>query len=164
MQHGEEICETVLNYRRDGSAFLNLLLLSPLCDNKGNARYFLGCQIDITNLVDEGKGLESFQMLLEEDKMANRYGENAQKKSDKALRDLSLLMNAEEMEILQERRQNNSRPVTPALSLSMRRYVGVDESAAINIWPPTSFGKSGRLPGVYQNVSCSFQNNTGPVT
>ncbi|KAI7042315.1 hypothetical protein KC352_g46504, partial [Hortaea werneckii] len=38
---GQEICETILNYRRDGSPFVNLLMLAPLYDNKGQVRYFL---------------------------------------------------------------------------------------------------------------------------
>ena len=33
---GTEICETILNYRRDGSPFMNLLMLAPLLDSRGN--------------------------------------------------------------------------------------------------------------------------------
>lgn len=60
---GQEITETILNYRRDGSPFMNLLMLAPLYDNKGHVRYFIGCQIDVSSLIEGGRGLESFRDL-----------------------------------------------------------------------------------------------------
>jgi PAS domain-containing protein len=38
LQNGREINETILNYRRDGSPFFNLLLVTPLHDNCGRIR------------------------------------------------------------------------------------------------------------------------------
>ncbi|KAL9115822.1 MAG: hypothetical protein Q9227_000190 [Pyrenula ochraceoflavens] len=48
---GESHAELILNYRRDGSPFINLLMQAPLRDLNGRVRYFLGAQIDITGLV-----------------------------------------------------------------------------------------------------------------
>ena len=65
---GEETCDMILNYRRDGSPFLNLLMLAPLYDSNGGVRYFLGSQIDVTALIDNGRGLDSFAELLAQDR------------------------------------------------------------------------------------------------
>ncbi|KAL8663736.1 MAG: hypothetical protein Q9168_008049, partial [Polycauliona sp. 1 TL-2023] len=63
---GQESFETVLNYRRDGSPFMNLVMTAPLYDNKGVVRYFIGAQVDISGLVEEGRGLDSFERYLSE--------------------------------------------------------------------------------------------------
>ncbi|KAL8974495.1 MAG: hypothetical protein Q9197_001257 [Variospora fuerteventurae] len=59
-----EHCEVMLNYRRDGSPFINLVMVVPLRDQNGRVRYHLGAQLDITELVNTCTGLESFQKLL----------------------------------------------------------------------------------------------------
>jgi len=61
---GKEHCETLLNYRRDGSVFMNLLTVVPLYDNRGNIRYHLGTQVDISGLVKECAGLRSLEDLV----------------------------------------------------------------------------------------------------
>ena len=38
IRDGREVCETILNYRRDGTPFLNLLLMVPLRDDQGNVK------------------------------------------------------------------------------------------------------------------------------
>lgn len=55
---GKEHYETFLNYRRDGSPFMNLLMCTPLMDSKGNVRYFLGAQVDVSGLAKECAGLD----------------------------------------------------------------------------------------------------------
>ncbi|KAL9011715.1 MAG: hypothetical protein Q9173_003466 [Seirophora scorigena] len=59
-----EHCEAMLNYRRDGSPFINLVMVVPLRDQNGRVRYYLGAQLDITELVNTGTGLESLQKLV----------------------------------------------------------------------------------------------------
>ncbi|KAI3318193.1 hypothetical protein HD806DRAFT_526514 [Xylariaceae sp. AK1471] len=61
---GKEHCETLLNYRRDGSVFMNLLTVVPLYDNRGNIRYHLGTQVDVSGLVRECDGLKSLRDLV----------------------------------------------------------------------------------------------------
>ncbi|CAD6502469.1 BgTH12-05061 [Blumeria graminis f. sp. triticale] len=61
---GQESNEVLLNYRRDGTPFANLLMVSPLYDDKGNVRYFIGAQIDVTGLILDGLGLDSFRGML----------------------------------------------------------------------------------------------------
>ncbi|KAF2794896.1 hypothetical protein K505DRAFT_303150 [Melanomma pulvis-pyrius CBS 109.77] len=159
---GQEICEILLNYRRDGSPFLNLVMMAPLMDHHGMVRYFIGCQIDISHLIEGGRGLESFKQLL------LNYEEKAQKPLPdplshkpplKALRELSSLLNDEEMEIVKNRnrdRRNSvestgSTPTRATYTPTARRVIGMDELIEPAYLPQSQFGPSGRLPGVYQN-------------
>ncbi|CZR52197.1 uncharacterized protein PAC_02074 [Phialocephala subalpina] len=62
---GQESNEILLTYQRDGTAFVNLLMCAPFYDDKGIVRYFIGAQVDVTGLVREGFGIESFHQLLQ---------------------------------------------------------------------------------------------------
>ncbi|KAI1414252.1 hypothetical protein F5Y13DRAFT_197709 [Hypoxylon sp. FL1857] len=64
LEAGKEHCEAILNYRRDGSPFMNLLMVAPLIDSRGVIRYHIGAQIDISGLVKECAGLESLERLV----------------------------------------------------------------------------------------------------
>ncbi|KAL1621145.1 hypothetical protein SLS54_005639 [Diplodia seriata] len=61
---GTEINELILNYRRDGSTFLNLLMMAPLMDNRGKVRYFIGSQVDVSGLAKECTDLPALRRLL----------------------------------------------------------------------------------------------------
>ncbi|KAI0534824.1 hypothetical protein GGR58DRAFT_481362 [Xylaria digitata] len=61
---GKEHCEALLNYRRDGSVFMNLLMITPLYDNRGTIRYHLGAQVDVSGLLKECAGLVSLGELV----------------------------------------------------------------------------------------------------
>lgn len=63
---GRQHNELILNYRRDGNPFMNLLLIAPLTDDKGDVRYYIGAQIDVSGLIEEGRGLDSFARLLQQ--------------------------------------------------------------------------------------------------
>ena len=39
-----------------------------MMDQRGNVRYHIGAQIDITRLLEGGKGLESFRQLLSQER------------------------------------------------------------------------------------------------
>ncbi|KAJ5676174.1 hypothetical protein N7462_009071 [Penicillium macrosclerotiorum] len=56
---GRHHSELFLNYRRDGSPFMNLLQCAPLCDSKGNVKYVIGAQIDVSGLALDGAQMES---------------------------------------------------------------------------------------------------------
>lgn len=43
-----EIAVEILNYRKDGTPFWNALFISPVFDQDGELRYFLGSQRDVT--------------------------------------------------------------------------------------------------------------------
>ncbi|KAF4996643.1 hypothetical protein FGRMN_4389 [Fusarium graminum] len=81
---GVDHCETFLNYRRDGSPFMNLLMVSPLYDSRGVVRYHMGAQVDVSGLVTDCAGLDSLASLISrENPEHERYpGEASQKKDD----------------------------------------------------------------------------------
>ncbi|KAJ5334035.1 PAS-associated C-terminal [Penicillium brevicompactum] len=60
---GRHHSEMFLNYRRDGSPFMNLLQCAPLCDSHGRVKYFIGAQIDVSGLAMEGASMESLMEL-----------------------------------------------------------------------------------------------------
>lgn len=60
VSRGEESLELVLNYRRDGSPFWNLLFTCPLLDASGTVRYYLGGQINVSENAGEYKDLVRF--------------------------------------------------------------------------------------------------------
>ncbi|KAI4722418.1 hypothetical protein E4T48_01399 [Aureobasidium sp. EXF-10727] len=159
LRSGQEITETILNYRRDGIPFMNLLMIAPLYDNKGNVRYFLGCQIDVTHLIEGGKGIESFEKLLANDRAEERYRGRSGRKPTQVLGELGQMMNDDELDAVNTRQRSQSRSSTPvtssrnpaAASRHPRKVLGMHDTLERGLWPHPSLGPSGRLPGVYQN-------------
>lgn len=137
---------------------MNLLMTAPLYDNKGAVRYFLGCQIDVSSLVEHGRGLESFSHLLAQDRSESRFG-GRQKDAKRALGELGQMLSEEESNMM----RSGSRRVSEDTGATVvshrparggRRILGMDDTASERaLWPHPSLGPSGRLPGVYQNVS-----------
>ena len=48
---GEPVTTTILNYRKDGSAFWNLVAINPVHDDAGTLTHFVGIQSDVTARV-----------------------------------------------------------------------------------------------------------------
>lgn len=140
---------------------MNLLMIAPLHDNKGHVRYFLGCQIDVTHLIEGGKGIETFEKLLANDRAEERYRGRSSRKPTQVLGELGQMMNDDELDAVNIRQRSRSRSSTPAGSSRVgpapirhnRKVFGMDDSLERGLWPHPSLGPSGRLPGVYQNVS-----------
>jgi len=57
---GEGCIEWIVNYRRNGVAFWNLLFISPVFGDDGAIRYFLGNQLDISEGLPEWLGEVTF--------------------------------------------------------------------------------------------------------
>jgi hypothetical protein len=70
LEAGQEHCETFLNYRRDGSPFMNLLMVAPLYDSRGVVRYHIGAQVDVSGLVKDCAGLESLERVMRRENAA----------------------------------------------------------------------------------------------
>ncbi len=47
IEHARPILAEVVNYRSDGSAFTNGIMIAPLFDGEGELHYFLGSQVDL---------------------------------------------------------------------------------------------------------------------
>lgn len=175
IKNGQESCETVLNYRRDGSPFMNLLLTAPLYDNHGAVRYFIGAQIDVSGLIEDGRGLDSFERFLAETR-PNRNRDSDLSEDSFAQKHLRTLSEFGQMLSLDEsslftRHSRESSMADNASSVNYsargnpargepslrrtRRVLGNDDDTNEqdkNAWVLSSMGPSGKLPGVYQNV------------
>ncbi|KAF1913944.1 hypothetical protein BDU57DRAFT_558872 [Ampelomyces quisqualis] len=101
---GKEHSEVFLNYRRDGSPFMNLLMCAPLLDSRGTLRYFIGAQIDVSGLVKDGADLEAFQRL--------RQGQEGAEKADEPtdeFQELCKMFNNSELDIVRKHGGNMHR-------------------------------------------------------
>lgn len=106
---GQEHFETFLNYRRDGSPFLNLLLCAPLLDSRGQVRYFLGAQVDVSGLAKECTGLEGLKHIVATEgdkktgmvdtlKVFNTKAQEPKKNSVQCCRELSKMFDRTELD------------------------------------------------------------------
>ncbi|KAI0515374.1 hypothetical protein F5B22DRAFT_656057 [Xylaria bambusicola] len=106
---GKEHCETMLNYRRDGSAFMNLLMIAPLYDNRGNIRYHLGAQVDVSGLLKECAGLGSsiWELITQRHAQSDTYSGDCRQEiedsraSKDILGDLAEMFSLSELKIVQ---------------------------------------------------------------
>ncbi|TVY13169.1 Phototropin-2 [Lachnellula arida] len=176
---GQELSEALLNYRRDGSPFINLLMIAPLHDDKGRVKYYIGAQVDVSGLVEGGKGLESFEQYLSEEQRRGRCtttspsvstdnkSNTAKQNALSKLGELSDLFDLEETGVVAERSYSRSissrTEATKSTSVpSKQRRILIepsdDESEDANMtkkeraaWSLSQNGRSGKLPGVYES-------------
>ncbi|KAK5091078.1 hypothetical protein LTR05_001258 [Lithohypha guttulata] len=148
IDNGEEITETLLNYRRDGKPFINLLMVAPLHDRYGKLKYHIGAQVDVTGLVEGGRGLEGFQRYLrsrdedqgqKETELERLDPNNDQERKQRALmklRELSEMFDLEESAVVQahsrgnslDRDDEDSRSIGSTDRISRRVYIDSDAS------------------------------------
>lgn len=96
---GKECSEVFVNYRRDGSPFMNLLMIAPLMDSRGNIRYFIGAQVDVSGLVKDCSELEGLAKMVEQEQDSDagaNYDAEATKKDE--FQSLSEMLNGAELE------------------------------------------------------------------
>ncbi|TID26418.1 hypothetical protein E2P81_ATG00892 [Venturia nashicola] len=104
VKEGKEVSEVFLNYRRDGSPFMNMLMVAPLLDSRGNCRYFIGAQVDVSGLCKDCTDLQGLQRLLvKEDRKAHPekfdYEEEQEPDKDK-FQALAEALNGPELEVI----------------------------------------------------------------
>ncbi|KAK0947010.1 hypothetical protein LTR29_001593 [Friedmanniomyces endolithicus] len=99
---GKELTEVFVNYRRDGSPFMNLLMTAPLMDSRGNIRYYIGAQVDCSGLVKDCSDLDGLLRLVErdEDPGAAEHEERAGRKDE--FQELSQMFNGAELETVRK--------------------------------------------------------------
>ena len=174
-QKGEGICEALLNYRRDGRPFINLLLIAPLHDDKGKVKYNIGAQIDVSGLVEGGRGLDDFERFLyvrqmDKKQQSSKKNPDSQrnKKALDKLKELSEMFDLEESAVVQESssrassmtRDEDARSGSSGRPTPTRRvFVDSDEEEGEKddedskqdqeAWSLGQSGSSGKLPGVY---------------
>jgi len=145
---GQEICEAILNYRKNGEPFINLLLIAPLHDSNGKVRYFIGAQIDINGLIEDGRGLESFATLLANDKKKSSADKATHQTPLSAITELGSYLNEHDRAAINRAASVN----TGYRPSSRRKQYGMNDATDNELWPAPDFGPNGRLPGVFQNV------------
>ncbi|ETN36446.1 uncharacterized protein HMPREF1541_08724 [Cyphellophora europaea CBS 101466] len=179
-ENGEEICEALLNYRRDGRPFVNLLMIAPLHDNKGKVKYHIGAQVDVSGLVENGRALDSFRRYLsvrnaDRGRRALSEPDEHKEKALTKLRELSEMFDLEESAVVQTHsradsstRSDNSQSIGSSdRPKGLRRLFVSDSSSDSNDEHETEreisddqwklgqqgpAGKpSGKLPGVYDS-------------
>ncbi|KAF3000126.1 hypothetical protein E8E13_004629 [Curvularia kusanoi] len=138
VQQQREVVETMVQYRQDGTPFIALVMVAPLKDNKGAVRYFVGARIDVTNLVEGGKTMDSFHQLLADDRPVTPAVDPLENRPTlKALRDFGDLLNEEEKGSMRDvdMLRIDSRP-------SIEERISQDGLRSRYL---------GQVPGVYQN-------------
>ncbi|CAG8927139.1 unnamed protein product [Penicillium salamii] len=110
LKAGRHHSELFLNYRRDGSPFMNLLQMAPLCDSRGNIRYFIGAQIDVSGLAMEGAQMESLQNI-QAQKENPETEDLAPKESKSEFQELGELFSPRELQNVREHGGNLFQPI-----------------------------------------------------
>lgn len=170
LEAGEEHCETFLNYRRDGSPFVNLLMVAPLYDSRGVVRYHLGAQVDVSGLVKECSGLESLSRLMHQENPEQYPGEgpiqprpshdNDEFRDLAAMFDLSELKTVREMGgALHRTHQENVKDTDSVRANWNKPRLVIQDDAAITRRlsdpilqePAVSMNAGGRLSGIFQH-------------
>ncbi|CAK4009129.1 hypothetical protein DOTSEDRAFT_75510 [Lecanosticta acicola] len=177
-QEGKDHTEILVNYRRDGSPFLAMVLNAPLLDSRGKVRYFLGAQVDVSGLLRGCGGIESLRRLVEEEDEAKEKGDENQsqdqilpkemrpKSSHSEFKALSDMFNAAELNTvrktggsLQSGLDYISDPTsikTPSRSSRVLLEDGTDQSEEAEVGEPVppdyknGGGVPGNLPGIYK--------------
>ena len=167
--------------RRGGEPFMNLLMTAPLFDNRGNVRYIIGAQVDVSGLIEDGRGLDSFERTLNDRSSYSKNPDSARdeddtpKKSLKKLDEFGQMLSLDEGSVFDRSQSRNSSvndgvrseiDSVRALSKRDREYgpkqarkmLGHEEEQQSEGWALSLSSASGKLPGVYQNVSRLFMN------
>lgn len=81
LQDGVEFSTTLLNYRKDGTAFWNQLAVSPVYDAEGELTHFVGVQTDVTERVEADKARDE---ALAAERAAREDADRAREEADRA--------------------------------------------------------------------------------
>lgn len=138
---------------------MNLLMVAPLLDSRGNLRYYIGAQVDITGLVKDCTDLDALQRMLnkQESEATNSADTNEPEEPKDEFQELSEMFNMAELDTV---RKHGGR--------MHREQVDDDDESIMNYWPrlllkDPSMGDAdrplilnakpdNRLSGVYKNV------------
>lgn len=159
---GKEHSEVFVNYRRDGSPFMNLLMIAPLMDSRGTIRYFIGAQVDVSGLIKDCSEMEGLTNLLEREE-GNEGAVVASHKDE--FQELSEMFNGAELDTV---RKHGGRMHKEYVDDSDRESLHGRSRLLLKDNTQEAFAKeepgrspssaservNGKLQGVYQDVSC----------
>ena len=171
---GKEHTEVFVNYRRDGSPFMNLLMTAPSMDSRGNIRYYIGAQVDVSNLVKECSNLDGLMKMVEMEQDSEFAAQEEEAKKKDEFHDLTEMFNGTELETVRKyggrmhkeyvddsdresvmQGQDRRRLLIKDLSQEVvDKYGGRGGGGGASGIPPNIKGRlNGKLEGVYQHVS-----------
>ncbi|EXJ74136.1 uncharacterized protein A1O5_02430 [Cladophialophora psammophila CBS 110553] len=154
LKAGRQHQEVLLNYRRDGSPFVNLFMMAPLSDSRGVIRYHIGAQVDVSGLVKDCSEMESLRKLLD----LRARGEDPPlpekpnpEKNDE-LRELSEMLNQGELNTIKRHggkmhREIVEEDIESVSSHHQPRLLLKDPDTMV----PSIASINGRLSGIYQH-------------
>lgn len=140
---------------------MNLLQMAPLCDSRGNTRYFIGAQIDVSGLAMEGAQMESLQTMQAQAENPETGGQFT-KESKSEFQELGELFSPRELQNVREHGGNLFQPIIN--EDSNHRLFLQDSDTESEIHMPSEGSQNPRsgpvsnpsLTGVYKNVRCPF--------
>ena len=168
--NGREHCEVFVNYRRDGSPFMNLLMTAPLMDSRGNIRYFIGAQVDVSGLIKDCSEMDGLTRMVEKEEAARR-GEAGEEEDDHKdeFQELGEMFNGAELDTVRRYggrmhkeyvddsdRESIHRPRL-LLKDPSQDILDKDKRAMSDTGASTVKERlNGRLEGIYQHVSPNY--------
>ncbi len=146
---------------------MNLLMVAPLCDSRGKIRYHIGAQVDVSGLVKDCTDLDSLRTLV----ASSQHNQPVGKKSTSGTRHekedefqaLSEMLNLAELDTVRKwggrmhrEYQDTDADGSGNNAIHMPRLLLKEPNIDANpIYTVVNRG-SGRLSGIYQNVSYHF--------
>ncbi|KAI4091729.1 MAG: hypothetical protein L6R37_007685 [Teloschistes peruensis] len=148
-------------HRRDGSPFVNLLMIAPLCDSRGQIRYHIGAQVDVSGLVKDCTDLESFQQLVadqNQQKSPQSDGADDRQKKDE-FQELSEMLNMGELDTVRRfggkmHRESYDEEEDNGRNGALHRPRLLLKEPTADLGSPTARGTliGGKLCGIFQHV------------
>lgn len=153
--------------RRDGSSFMNLLMIAPLCDSRGKIRYHIGAQVDVSGLVKDCTDLESLQRLVVQDQNQEHSNNVSATTKHNAIQDefqeLSEMLNMGELDTVRKwggrmhrEYQDDEANDTRSNASHMPRLLLKEPTMSVNQTSSISDRSNGKLSGIYQHVRNSI--------
>ncbi len=173
-KHHREHTEVFVNYRRDGSPFINLLMMAPLMDSRGNVRYYIGAQVDVSNLLKECSNLDGLMHLVEREQDPESAAEDDAANHKDEFQDLTEMFNGAELDTVRKyggrmhREYIDDQSDRESINGGRPRVILKDSTQEIlekhggsrahdnNISAALREKVNGRLQGVYEHVSSDY--------
>ena len=138
---------------------MNLLMIAPLLDSRGNLRYYIGAQVDITGLVKDCTDLDALQRMLnkQESEATNGADANEPEEPKDEFQELSEMFNMAELDTVRKHGGRMHRGQIDDDDESIMNYrpcLLLKDPSMGDVDKPLSFNAKAdsRLSGVYKNV------------
>ena len=148
---------------------MNMLMIAPLCDSRGKIRYHIGAQVDVSGLVKDCTDLESLQKLVVQEQEQRQAGngvivESPPAKGDE-FQELSEMLNKGELETVRRfggrmhrEYEDDETESQRNVTLHKPRLLLEEPTADPTQGSVPGRSQSGKLKGIYQNVSAHLQD------